>query len=329
MTVSVIIPVYNGQSTIARCIRSVLKQTYAGLTEILVVDDGSTDTTEKIIRELAFEDARIKYLKKTNGGVSDARNYGLALAQGDYIMFVDSDDEIKPELIEKTVLADKHAELVIAGVELHQDSGTSILMHAGSYSAQETISLYGTAIPSLLLNGPCSKLFQRNIIETNKLAFNKSISLGEDTLFVFQYLRYCKRVFFINESGYIYYQMGTASLMTKFRENGYENAKLVYGMLLEETKAICSGAIPINMKKAYQRVLLTYIRKAIYHKNKMSKSKIENIVNDYVSDQIVQDSISEAKGTNYFQRIINKLTERKEVQPLVKLLMIHVKIRGV
>ena len=83
------------------------------------------------------------------------------------------------------------------------------------------------------------------------------------------------------------------------------------------------------MKKAYQRVLLTYIRKAIYHKNKMSKSKIENIVNDYVSDQIVQDSISEAKGTNYFQRIINKLTERKEVQPLVKLLMIHVKIRGV
>ena len=97
--ISIIIPVYNAEKYLPNCLDSVINQTYKNL-EIILVDDGSTDKSSEICDEYAQKDFRIKLIHKENGGVSSARNAGLALVSGDYIAWVDSDDFVAPDYIE-------------------------------------------------------------------------------------------------------------------------------------------------------------------------------------------------------------------------------------
>ena len=112
--VSIVVPVYNAKNYIKRCIESLVCQTYHNL-EIILVDDGSSDGSEKICDEYAKEDDRIKVIHKKNSGVSDSRNAGIEAADGDYILFVDSDDYINENTVEdnlKTAI-EKNADIVI------------------------------------------------------------------------------------------------------------------------------------------------------------------------------------------------------------------------
>ena len=98
--ISVVVPVYNVEKYLEKCVNSIVNQTYKNL-EIILVDDGATDNSGKLCDELAKIDNRIKVYHKENGGLSDARNYGVERATGDYIGFVDSDDYIDAEMYEK------------------------------------------------------------------------------------------------------------------------------------------------------------------------------------------------------------------------------------
>ena len=98
--ISVIIPVYNGQSYISRCVESILRQTYEDY-EILLIDDGSTDSSPIICDKYSTENSKIRVVHKENGGLSDARNMGIKESQGKYITFVDNDDWIEPQMLEK------------------------------------------------------------------------------------------------------------------------------------------------------------------------------------------------------------------------------------
>ena len=98
--VSIIVPVYNGEKTIERCLRSIQNQSYSNI-EVLVVNDGSSDHTERIIRKYVQRDSRFRYIEKENTGVSDSRNVAMAEAKGDYFQFVDGDDWIEPDMFEK------------------------------------------------------------------------------------------------------------------------------------------------------------------------------------------------------------------------------------
>lgn len=102
--VSIIIPCYNVEKFIDKCVNSIINQTYSNL-EILCIDDGSKDNTKKILQKIAKKDSRVKYYYKENGGVSTSRNYGVAKATGDYCTFVDSDDYLNPMFVEKLVKA--------------------------------------------------------------------------------------------------------------------------------------------------------------------------------------------------------------------------------
>ena len=95
--ISVIVPVYNVEEYVEKCVLSIINQTYKNL-EIILVDDGSTDNSGKICDEIAIKDNRIKVIHKKNGGLSDARNVGIDIAKGDYLGFVDSDDYIDPDM---------------------------------------------------------------------------------------------------------------------------------------------------------------------------------------------------------------------------------------
>lgn len=327
--VSIIIPVYNGEKTIERCLLSIINQSSKMIEEIIVVDDGSIDRTSDIIRSLIEKDARIHLIQKKNGGVSSARNTGIHHAHGEYLMFVDGDDKIKKDLVENLIKSIDVYDMAIAGIELHQDSQISNIGINTVLSDKSVMEKYGREVPGLLINGPWSKLYRRSIIEKNKLLFDETLSLGEDTVFVFQYLNYCTKVIFTSYCGYIYYQLGTVSLMTKFRKDGYYNAKKVYQILKNNVVNICAGEIPYNFKRVYQNVLMVYIRKTMYNRKLVDKSYIKDIIRDYIEDDIVQSAYLEAKDIDYLQKVIGNLVKKNKNELLYLLLSVHVMIRGI
>lgn len=185
--VSVIIPVYNAQSFLDSCLSSVSKQTYSNL-EILVVNDGSTDDSLSICKEWVDKDSRFILINKTNGGVSSARNMALSKATGDYFLFLDSDDYLENNMIEKllemiTVTA---SQIAFAGIRLF-DNHHSVISHAFTdvvISGETAIrQCYQKASWILAIWG---KLFSRTSLcnDSGLILFDESLSIGEDYLWL-------------------------------------------------------------------------------------------------------------------------------------------------
>ncbi len=133
ITISVIVPIYNVEQYLDRCVRSLIEQTYTNL-EIILVDDGSPDSCPEMCNGYAKEDSRIRVIHKPNGGLSDARNAGIEAASGDYIMFVDSDDYIDPDACERLASFMKDRPDIIIGDGKSNDKNRKI-KHCGFYSA--------------------------------------------------------------------------------------------------------------------------------------------------------------------------------------------------
>ena len=184
-------------------------------------------------------------------------------------------------------------------------------------------------LPKLNKDFPNLNINEMKKIAENKILFDESLSLGEDTLFVFQYLRYCNQVRFVEYSAYIYNQIGNTSLMTKFRKDGYYNAKKVYGRLADIITQICGSEIPINYQRVYKNVLMVYIRKLIYNKRLVSKQYIKTIIKDYTEDLIVRNTSTGFDNVSCIQKVINILIDKRKNNLLYLLLKIHVMTRGI
>lgn len=328
MDISIIIPAYNCEKTIGRCLDSIINQSCDSIKEIIVVNDGSKDNTLDILKSYEKLDSRIEIIDKKNGGVSSARNIGIQKAKCGYIMFVDGDDELKHDFVSRLVCESCSTDLCVGGIELHRDDGNSDIVHSGLYPALETLKYYGTKVPTLLLNGPCAKIFKKDIILSHQIKFNASVSLGEDTLFVFEYVTYCKNILFVGVPGYIYYQFGNSSLMTKFNPENYYTAKYVYQYILEFTSKLNNGVSMENVEKVYSNVLIHYIRNAIFNRKKCSDKHIKNLISDYVSDPVVRICMKNANGSNIVQNLVRFFVMRRMVKSLDLFLTLHVKIRG-
>lgn len=187
--ISIIVPIYNSEKTLACCIDSIVSQTYQDF-ELLLINDGSTDHSEFICLNYVKQYGdKVKYYVKNNGGVSSARNYGIEQANGEYICFVDSDDYVDAAYLE--VL---HNSLIKYKVDFSMCDVYAKLRN----KTNEVINLYDkndivTAIISnqysQLNRGPYCKLFLKRIIDD--LRFNENIYLGEDTLFCIEYAKRC------------------------------------------------------------------------------------------------------------------------------------------
>lgn len=193
--ISVIVPVYNTDVFLVKCLESIAAQTYDDL-EIILVDDGSTDNSLSICRDFVEKDKRFKLIIKKNGGVSSARNKALEIASGEYIGFVDSDDEIEPQMFEimHKNMIEKSADLSVCG---QTQSGTG--KRTTNFFDSVKVLERDETIKELLLNrailgGPCNKLFLSKKI--GDLRFDENIAMGEDFLFVIKYLLNCEDIVF-------------------------------------------------------------------------------------------------------------------------------------
>lgn len=209
--VSIVIPVYNTASYLSKCIESVINQTYKNL-EIILVDDGSTDDSSKICDKYGEEDKRIKVIHQKNSGVSVARNNGIKAASGKYITFVDSDDIVDEYYIEYLLNESKNALPVCKIGELGSKRNKSY--KCIELKEEDFIELSKLA----LLNTPCCKLFDLAIIKSNKILFDENLSLGEDMLFNFDYLKHIKLVRVLDIELY-YYRKNLNTLSSSYKKD--------------------------------------------------------------------------------------------------------------
>lgn len=226
--ITVIVPVYNSEKTIGKCVKSILKQSETDL-EVLLINDGSTDKSQKICESLAEQDKRIRVINKKNAGVSAARNTGILYARGEYLQFVDSDDFIDMDMCRSLLSAmeEGRADMSLCGFH-HWFGGKDVIKLPGFVNsslldkggfAQCFLELYQYGF----LNMPWNKLYRKELISDY---FEEDLSLGEDLLFNLAYLENAKTIAIVQKPLYHYRQeRGSISLSSQKREDKLEIAQ--------------------------------------------------------------------------------------------------------
>lgn len=227
MRFSIVVPVYNAEKYIDRCVNSIINQTHKEI-EIILVNDGSKDRSGEICDEYAQKDTRIKVIHKPNGGVSSARNSGLKKAIGDYIIFVDSDDWIEKDMIarlDKILIEDKELDCIIYNLKNIEKS---------DIREDELLNNIAYLIKTEKINPPWNKVYKREILNKNNIKFDKKVQIGEDLLFNIQYLKNTKKIYLLNDILYNYVTENGQSLTKKYKKDKYEQLTHVNNRIREE-----------------------------------------------------------------------------------------------
>lgn len=247
--ISIIVPVYNTEKYLVQCLESLVNQTYKNI-EIIIINDGSTDNSIKIINKFKEKDARIVVLEQSNKGVSEARNYGLKAANGEFIMFVDSDDWIDSNTCEQTLDAIVKYKSDIVLFSYLREFGNEIkksrfiLPKEKLYSKQEStdlrLRLFGLFDKDLkdpsqadTLGTVYSKLFRTDIIKDNNLKFVdlKLIGSAEDVLFNICYFKYITSAYYLHHCFYHYRKINVSSETTIYRPQLFEQWQNLFRIL--------------------------------------------------------------------------------------------------
>lgn len=232
-TISIIVPVYNGEKSIKSCINSIIGQTYKNL-EIVLIDDGSKDNTAEICDEYATNDSRIKVIHQKNEGVSVARNNGLKNVSGDYIMFVDADDYLDENACQNTlaIILSTKSDIVIANKVFHIGErmqknvlySEKQITREGEDKELFILDLMTTYYDPLMNKVPylscgvTAKLFSRSIIENNSILFQEDCRFGEDVLFNLYAYQTAKKISYIDYDAY-HFCINKDSSTHKFRND--------------------------------------------------------------------------------------------------------------
>ena len=211
--ITIIVPVYNTEAYLPRCLDSILGQSFTDY-ELLLVDDGSTDGSGAICDAYAEKDGRIRVLHKENGGVSSARNLGIDNAKGQWLYFVDSDDEILPDgLVTLVDAASDEVDVVMGGYEDVDEQGNKSCQTNENRSLrlskrQSVTTLYtGYGLYYYYMGYPWMRLFRNELVKQFGLRFDVDIAIKEDSLFVMQYVCRSNGITqYITKPVYRYYQ---------------------------------------------------------------------------------------------------------------------------
>lgn len=195
--ISIVVPAYNAAGVIGKCIDSVLLQTYPDF-ELLIIDDGSRDETAEIVAAKAAQDTRIHLIRQENAGVSSARNTGIAAASGELLCFIDSDDTVSANYLETLHTLYSPGVLPVIDVVRSDCNGSAL------NPMPETFTLDGNWVDSYFCGqlrygiafSVWNKLFSLQTLRREHIVFLPELSIGEDMLFVFQYLHYCRSICF-------------------------------------------------------------------------------------------------------------------------------------
>lgn len=312
--ITIIIPIYNAAKFLTDCLNSILIQDETNW-EAILVNDGSTDESAEICHSYVEKDARFRYYYQPNNGVSSARNKGLQSANGEWIMFLDSDDSLPQHALRKLVVSlDNDIDLIIGGYELYDQDGTLL------YGIEDRVSeILDRDSAILMMYKPkyynylgfiCAKVFKSSIIRNNNLAFNPDIIFNEDRLFTTQYLAYSNRILLLTEPVYNYLQHPNSATST--REKGF-NEDYVTDMdamiLMRDTVSLYS---PSNLSIATEGIASSYWQ-IQYFMNKFHATSLKRVISLHKKlwNNLSFIDYSKLIIIPFFRKIIKKLFPSK------------------
>lgn len=291
--VSIVIPVYNVEKYVRRCLDSVVNQTLKEI-EIIVVNDGSLDNSLKICEEYQRRDKRIKLYSKKNTGLGLTRNYGLEKANGEFVAFLDSDDYVDLDYYEKLYNKSINNNLDVCYSNCKNLDDKGMINNSKRYKFKSDVinsdDVLDVMLKKIYISGKkipmssCMALFRKKIIDKYKLKFESERKyISEDYLFTIDFIHYSERVSYENSVSY-YYCYNGSSLTRSYKENRFEMSKIFIDEMKRKLKKY-------NLLKKYEKdvnsLQILYARVSIIQAVKNSgKSKeeilcfIENVIND-------------------------------------------------
>lgn len=258
--ISIIVPVYNGEAYLDRCVQSVLAQTYQQW-ELLIVDGASADNTAAICAKWAAEDARIQiYRLEENNGVSAGRNIGIRASEGEYLMFLDADDWLMPDCLERLYQDMQEPNVQIAGCSFKR-CADSDWQNREMYDTQKKESVQPVFKKRLIAGTDflqegilqqdtrCwSKLYHRSVVKGH--FFHEDFTIGEDMLFLWETAREAKFISTSEYPGYCYYYNENGTMLKPFRESDIDQIRC-WKLVLETIEAENAEALRQHAKRRY------------------------------------------------------------------------------
>ena len=334
--ISVIIPIFNSEKYLDKCLLSVKNQTFTDF-EVIMIDDGSTDGSAEICRKFTNEDSRFKYFYKENGGASSARNRGLKEATGEYIAFIDSDDYIDIDYFESlsVPLNEKKWDMVQSGMNIIRKDNVNRLNlpDCEFYNSQFAEAVLKREFHIFLFITTTSKLYNHDFLLKNNLLFDEKISLSEDCLFNTQLLPYINSVKQINYTGYNYIQNNSTLTKAKITYEKASQSIRIGNVTSEIRNELISKYKfknnPDVIKGFHTAVCIIYISNAhLIETNGFSKQEKDNLYDSYFSvmNYSVDKAIDDYSGTD--RKIIEASVkkDRKAIGRIYKLREIKSKI---
>ena len=278
--VSIVVPVYNCEKFISKCLESIISQSYKNI-EIILVNDGSSDDSEKIIKNYQERDKRIVYFFQDNSGPSEARNKGIMNSTGEYLVFIDSDDTVEEVYVELLVnkIINSKVDIVCCGykeISRHGNINYTDFNFEGNIPKHSFIEMVCKGTGGVLWG----KIFKRNIITQNELAMDKHIFMSEDLIFVLQYVYYCKTFAAIKQYLYNYNRLNEASISSNISMEYISNHIKVCKILEEILYSLSLDQHKINqiISSRVQSLVLNLVEQQSKNLNVLGiKSSIENV----------------------------------------------------
>lgn len=307
--ISIIVPIYNAERVLSRCIDSIQRQTYKDI-EIILINDGSNDNSLKICNEYAHNDQRIMVIDIPNEGVSNARNTGLGIAQGDYIGFVDSDDYIEPQMFDRMIkkIKSEFADVIFCDYFSHKNNGKKVI--SMSEFAMDREKIVEELIPKFLspisLSGNQHNmhggavwrcLFKKTIITESNIQFNTELKIAEDLVFLLEYLSKTQKVSFINEPLYNYITVDLGSTTQKFiKEFEYQIDRYYYELDRIFEKFNYNNIIDFAKLQSFQSLISNYCKKDSGYK----LNQIIKITKNYAREHNLPDKINKFNSDSFY-----------------------------
>lgn len=326
LQISVIVPVYNSELVIERCLESILSQSIDNI-EIICVDDGSTDNSVEVIKGLQKKTNKIKIFSQENKGAGNARNFGLKMAKGEYIGFVDADDYIDKEMYRTMYrIARDNNDLESVFCKANYWDKNKIIRK--SYLPfQEEVKIYDSKeikkhiVPLLfspkkeqdtqkvITRAMWSGLFKKEFLDRNRICFSNAKN-GQDFIFTLRSVCVAQKIGYINKEFYQYMYDNPASLSKKYNPNRFENMKKLWSELegILKTNNICENPFFVEMKRRD----VFFVIRTICH-SKLPYSDVNKEIKKILSECNQEGIFNKIRTKNKKQKILYFILKKQKI----------------
>lgn len=316
--ISIIVPVYNVEKYLEKCVKSVIDQTYKNL-EIILVDDGAKDNSGKMCDELAKLDSRIKVIHKENGGLSDARNFGLREAKGDYIGFVDSDDYIANDMYETlyNTIKDNNADIsIVSFYEMYKGKVIGVRDSGNLEVLSKLDAMKELLIDTKIQSYAWNKLFKKELFYDLKFPTGKNFEDIATTLLLFEK---CDRVALLEKPKYYYLRRDDSIVGVRNSKTYTDYLEVIYDKYMylkgkyPEIELYNAYNYVINMIWVYT-IIVTFGLDEVYKEFEKNYNLFEELIKEYEND--IVKMLDVYNKAIFYMIILNKDLSKEAVKQL-------------